>query len=203
MCVLYLCMWVCFGPGTEIDHIDLDPLVLKITNHCSRQSGAEAEMILLTKIAVSDKVCTSLVLGGRRFSRPVPTSPLSIRKEGDELTVEGEGEGGVWFSRLHAALKVVPCGGQSVNTLTKIGSTSTKHLRHLSMCELPTGFAVSTTLDCLADTPSRLPGRGLSFSSCACNWWLCRLQPCLPHYVPPVKIFLLRTSLVRILRIPG
>ena len=31
--------------------------------------------------------------------------------------------------------------------------------RHLSMCELPTGFAVSTTLNCLADTPSRLPNR--------------------------------------------
>ena len=27
------------------------------------------------------------------------------------------------------------------------------------MCELPTGFAVSTTLNCLADTPSRLPNR--------------------------------------------
>ena len=27
------------------------------------------------------------------------------------------------------------------------------------MCELPTGLAVSTTLDCLADTPSRLPNR--------------------------------------------
>ena len=35
-------------------------------------------------------------------------APLSVRKEGDELAIEGEGERGVWFSRFHAALEVVP-----------------------------------------------------------------------------------------------
>lgn len=157
----------------------------------------------MTKIAASDKVCTSLDLGGRRFSRPIPTSPLSIRKEGDELAIEGKGEGGVWFSRLHTALKVVPSRGQSVNTLAKVWCASTKHFCHLSVGELPTRFAVSTTLYCLADTPPRFPWCGLNFSGCGCNWWFCRFQPCLPYYVPPVKILFFRTSLVRILRIPS
>ena len=35
VCLVFVC--VCFGPGTEIDHIDLDPLVLKITNPCQEQ----------------------------------------------------------------------------------------------------------------------------------------------------------------------
>ena len=35
-------------------------------------------------------------------------APLSVRKEGDELAIEGEGERGVWFSRFHAALEIVP-----------------------------------------------------------------------------------------------
>jgi len=146
---------------------------------------------------------SSLDLGGGGGSRPFEPSPLCVGKEWYELAIEGQFKGRVWFSWLHAALKIVPGCRKPVHPLAEVWCASTKHLRHLPVSELPTHFALSAALNSLTYTATGFPWGWSCFLGCCDDWRFCGFKPRLPHNVPPVKIFLLRTDLVRVLRIPS
>ena len=126
---MFVC--VCFAAGTDFDHWSFND------DWCYHQSfldhNTTVDQDCLTMLIAGMQPLIKFVLwvtsrlggaAGRLPPRPDVTwkakmekwdiagnngkAPLRVWKEGDELTVEWEGEGGVWFSRLHTALKVVP-----------------------------------------------------------------------------------------------